>query len=655
MEYNTTVKLGRRSTSHLLIPPSQIKFSESQSQKSHVDTTRGNPAENPTSTSILGFDLKTNTFSDTTRGNPLMEATSSRLRQIYSAATAAYDTYIRAMDFLSDYQGLRTGLMIERYRIVLWSSRVLAEAEIEQGNMPTYNIGLWALFKSILTEMLETFLESHHAMEKYGAHNSMTRQKGLSGVLQSASLQPVQHSHEGSGLLESMSIATKSSPEHTLMEIRKTLTYALLEKKRIEQLLQNLCSLNDSLDGLTSTQERESSRRRLRAYFSTSNTTELHNLKAAAAFLKHQDIERMANARIVIEQEESDCLFDLLGCSQLRSPDRLPSTPRPVYRLEADEFGWREVPYSIDRSLTMATWRGESVIVDWQNCLENSWMRGYSAAFRSHTRKLITVLNTGLSSLNLAVLHCVGYVERASILTGYAFRLPPDVEPGQSPVTLHHLLCNVDDIPDLGTRFQLAKALVSAVFEIHSLGWLHRNIQSKSILFWPNPNSKVKIDISKPYLIGFDISRPNQLEEYLGKPLSHIGDDLYRHPLYKGAKQHSFQPSFDMYSLGIVLYEIGLWRCITVASQAAPGISKLRPNPAHNLDVLYIGTLMKDESVGELKKYMGRNYRDAVMVCLRREFDDIWEQQDGDRQKQLHTYLERVQNKVVDAISVCSA
>ena len=584
-----------------------------------------------------------------------MEATLSRLRQMYSAATAAYDTYIRAMTFLSDYQGLRTGLMIERYRIDLWSSRVLADA---QCNMPTYNIGLWALFKSILTEMLETFLESHDAMEKYGTHNSVTRQKGLSGALQSASLQPVQHSHEGSELLESMSIATKSPPEHTLMNIRKTLTYALLEKKRIERLLQNLCSLNDSLDGLTPTQERESSRRRLRAYFSTSNTAELHNLKAAAAFLKHQDIERMANARIVIEQEESDCLVDLLGRSQSRSPDRLPSTPLPVYRLEADEFGWREVPYSTDRSLTMATWRGESVIVDWQDCLENGWMPEYSAAFQRHTQKLITVLNTGLSPLNLAVLHCVGYVERTSTMSGYAFRLPPDVESGQSPVTLHHLLCNVkrpDDIPDLGARLQLAKALVLAVFEIHSLGWMHRNIQPKSILFWSKPSSKVKMDISKPYLIGFDISRPNQLEESLGKPLSQSRDDIYLHPLYKGATQHSFQPSFDLYSLGIVLYEIGLWRCIRLASRAAPGISIPRPIPAHNLDPLYIDLLMKDEKVGELKKYMGRNYRDAVMVCLRREFDVIWEQQEGDRQKQLRTYLEQVQNKVVDVISACSA
>ncbi len=661
MEYDTTVKHGRRSTSRLLIPSSQIKFSESQSQRAHLATTRGNLAENPTSTSILGSNVKTNTLSDTTGTIRTSEVTSSPLRQIYSAVNAAYDMYIQAMDFPSASQELRTGSMIERYRIDLWRRRVLAEDEIEQGNLPTYDIGLWALFESILTKMLETFSENHHTMDKYGPHNSITRQESLSGVVQFASLQPVEHSHEGSELLETMSIATKSPPEHSLTKLRKTLPYALLERKHLEQLLQTLCYWNDSLDGLTSTLERESSRRRLRAHFSTSKTAELQNLKAAVAFLKHQDIERMANARSVIEQGKYGDLWDL---SQLQSPDNLLSTPLPEYRLEADELEWQEVPYQTDKPHQMATLRGESVIVDWQNCHDDRWRLSPPATFRRRTPNLITILNTGLRPLNLSVFHCVGYLERDSNKTGYAFRLPPGAGPGQMPVTLHHLLRNArksDDIPDVGERFQLAKALALTVFEIHNLGWLHKNIQPKNILFWPKPNSEAKVDISKPYLMGFDISRPNQPREYLKKPLSDPGDDIYRHPLYKRGMLRAFQPSFDMYSLGIVLYEIGLWRCITVASGAAFGISKPRLIPAYNFgslyidNLLYIDDLLKDSSVDELKSFMGKKYGDAVIACLKREFDDVWEKREGDREKQLHTYLDQVQNKILDAISVCSA
>ena len=112
--------------------------------------------------------------------------------QIYSAVTAAYDTYIQVVEFPSAYQELRMGLMIERYRIDLWRRHVLAEYEIEQGNLPTHDIGLWKLFKAIFTKMLEAFQENHQMMENYGAHNGIIRQEGLSGILQFASLQPVE-------------------------------------------------------------------------------------------------------------------------------------------------------------------------------------------------------------------------------------------------------------------------------------------------------------------------------------------------------------------------------------------------------------------------------------------------------------------------------
>ena len=654
MEYDTTVKHGRRSTSRLLTPSSQTKFSESQSQRTDLATTRGNLAGNPTSTSILGSNLKTDTLSDTTGIIRTSEATTNPLRQLYSAVNAAYDTYIQAMNFPSAYQELRMGLMIERHRLDLWSRHVLAEDQTEQGTLLIYDSRLWVLFECVLTKMLEAFPEYHRTIEKYGASNSMTRQQGLSAALQFASLQPVEHSHEGSEIFESMSISTKSPPKNSLMKLRKTLKFSLLEKKPIERLLQTLCYWNDSLDRMTSRLEQESSRRRLRAHFSTSNTAELQNIEAAAAFLKHQDIERMANARSVIEQEKYRGLLDY---SQSQSPDNLPSTPPPEYRLKADDFVWQEAPYLTDRPRVMATLRGEGVIIDWQYCLDNSWRREHPASFRKRTQNLTTILNTGLRPLNLSVLHCVGYLERNSNVTGYAFRLPPGAAPGQSPVTLHHLLCNVnkaEDIPDLGKRFQLAKALALTVFEIHNLGWLHKNIHPKNILFWPKPNSKAKVDISKPYLMGFDISRPNQPGEFAEKPLSHPEDELYRHPLYKGAEPHSFQPSFDMYSLGVVLYEIGVWRCVTVAPRATPGISRPPLTPS-NSGSQYIDTLVKNGSIRDLKRFTGKKYRNAVRACLKREFDDIWEKQEEDRQKQLQTYLDQVQNKIVDAISVCSA
>ena len=583
--------------------------------------------------SILGSNLKTISLYDTTRAFRTSEATSSSPRQIYSAVIAAYDTYIQLMLPLPAYQELRMGLVIERYRIDLWRRFFLAQDKNEQGNLSTYGIGFWALVKCILTTMLETFSETQHTMEECGAHTHITSQEGLAG---DSIFLVGERSYGGPELPESKTTATKRPPARSLMEFPKTSNYALPEKERIERLMQTLCYWNNSLDSLTPTLERESLRRRLRAHFSNINIAELPNLEAAAAFLKHQDIERMAKARSVIKQEQS-----------------------LEYRLEAKDFEWQEDPFQPDRPRTMATLRAESVLVDWQYCLDDRWNPEYRAKSRRRTQNLITILNTGLRPPNLSVLHCMGYLERSHSHTiGYAFRLPPGAEPGQNPITLHHLLCNTrkpDDVPDLGKRFQLAKALVSTVFETHTLGWLHKNIRPKNILFWPKPNSKAKIDISKPYLIGFDIPIPDQPDRFLW-PSPHSGDDHYRHPLYRGTKRHSFQPSFDMYSLGVVLFQIGVWRCETVASQAAPGISGYKPSLTfHKSTSEYIDTLLENGTVGQLERCMGKKYRDAVIACLARGFDDIWEEQEGDREKQLHTYLEQVQNNVVDAIGVCSA
>ena len=543
------------------------------------------------------------------------EAVPSPLRQIYSALTAACDTYIQLMDLPSESQGLLRYLIPDRHRIDLWRRILLAQDQNEQGNLPTDDIGSWTLFNCITPRLLESLLENRHKLEGYVTHTNMASQEG-----HSAFLKPSEYNHEESELPKSMSTTTKLPLEHSLMKLPKTSNYAIPEHKRIKRSLQTIFH---TLICFALALEKNQFRRRLRTHF-------IAELPVRAS-LKHQDIERVADTRSVIEQEQS-----------------------LEYLLAVDDIVWQKSSSQNRRPRGMATWRGESVIVDWQNYLDGRWRREDPAAFRRQTQNLITILNDGLRPLNLSVLHCVGYLDMNSNITGYVFRLPPGPEPGQDPVTLHHLLCNVqktDYIPSLGERFQLANSLVSTVFEIHNLGWVHKNIHPENILFWPKSNSKDKVDICKPYLIGFHSSRPIQ-QGFSVKPLSQPGDDLYRHPLYKGAERQSFQPSFDMYSLGVVLYEIGVWRCAAVASQEATKIPRAPQTPPDS-NLQYIDNLTESVSAGEIESLMGVTYRNAVMACLKREFDELWEMCEGDLQKQLHTYLEEVQNKVVGPIGVC--
>ena len=502
---------------------------------------------------------------------------------------------------------------------------------------------------------------------------------------------PSANTSEDWELLENMNLTIKSPPKNTtnaITRISRTVKFMLRDKKKMEQLIKQLNYWNDSLDKMTSRLDQESSRRRLRTCLSTADTTQLQYLEAAAAFFKHKDLERMAGARNLIEQGYGNeplhqpdnitvkptpeyRLFQDKDSEETASvrnvtepgnrsehphpPDSMSPNPSSVLRLEMRQLQFQGLPYQTDQVRAMAKLGHESIIVDWRGCQDDTWRRENPAAFRRRTEYLTKILNTDLRPLGISILNCVGYLDRNNNLTGYAFRIPQDAQPSQIPVTLHQVLTRAtkpNDIPDLGERFDLAKALVSTVFEMHNIGWIHKNISPKNILFWPKPNTRDEPNLRQPYLMGFDISRPNQPGEVSEKPLSRPEDDVYRHPDYQGPKARSFQPSFDIYSVGVMLYEIGLWRTVAQQKQSSGSRPFLQMQGS---DPHFIEKMVMSGPIADLKRYTGIRYGDAVKACLSKGFDVYWDKQGVDRQKQLRTYLGQVQTKVVDPISICNA
>ncbi|KAL8835135.1 MAG: hypothetical protein Q9170_003440 [Blastenia crenularia] len=575
----------------------------------------------------------------------------SAVLQTYTAVTSAYDVYLSVRDFPSTYRELRTAFMVERYRLEQWGDQMLSGVQQQRVEKSHHNMAVWKLFQAVFDAMWAAFQESNKTLEDYGHIVGVSKSEDMSAPYQRSDLPPDLE------LLESMQLSVKQPPKRSILGLARTIKFVLRDKKKMEALVKELCYWNDSLDKMTSRLEQESMRRRLRVRFSTGNIDDLQQLQAAAALLEHHDLEKMASARTVIEKGYSN-----EPPSQLLDPQSIPSrapTPNPEsdFRLEMNQLDFHGLPFMTDQSRAMATYRGEGIIVDWRLCRDDTWRRQNPKAFRQRTENLTRVLNSDLKALDVAVLHCVGYLDQSSTVTGYAFRVPPEANPRQKPVTLHQLLTNVkttSDVPDLGDRFELAKVLVSTVFEILNIGWLHKNIQPKNVLIWPKSGTKDAWDYSKPYLVGFDISRPNQPGEVSEKPLSNPDDDIYRHPDYRTHNSRPFLPSFDMYSLGILLFEIGTWR--TVGYQGVRRSS--RPSlETHKSDPNFIEKVVMDGPVMDLKRHMGAKYRDAVVACLNQEFDAIWDQETvfDSPEARLQDFQTEVQMKVVDAIAVCSA
>ncbi|KIY02524.1 uncharacterized protein Z520_00989 [Fonsecaea multimorphosa CBS 102226] len=181
-------------------------------------------------------------------------------------------------------------------------------------------------------------------------------------------------------------------------------------------------------------------------------------------------------------------------------------------------------------------------------------------------------------------LPCRGYIKDWSAKDRYAyvFDLPFSVYPPavqKSPVsrhmdppslpsmyTLRDMLERPMETPSLNLRLSYAITLLETLLQIHTADWLHKELRSNNILFIRGPQSNNASDedilLSPIYVAGYVYARvdhPNELTEPTG---SHFENNLYRHPLSMGSSRVSYRKSFDIFSVGCVLLELGLWKTL---------------------------------------------------------------------------------------------
>lgn len=119
------------------------------------------------------------------------------------------------------------------------------------------------------------------------------------------------------------------------------------------------------------------------------------------------------------------------------------------------------------------------------------------------------------------------------------------------------------NMPNLEDRFRLAFNLASSVLYFHTKGVTHRNINSNNVLFFPGEQTVTSPEVKswkegvirEPFVASFDQGAedvPNAQEE----PFI---SSIYRHPRTIRGLRTSFRPAYDLYSLGLILLEIGLW------------------------------------------------------------------------------------------------
>jgi len=127
-------------------------------------------------------------------------------------------------------------------------------------------------------------------------------------------------------------------------------------------------------------------------------------------------------------------------------------------------------------------------------------------------------------------------------------------------------MTEVMSVPPLEERFVVAHKLVQAFSFLHEQGLHHRGVNSYNIAFMSKPESRSgsttsegNFTLREPIVTSFDL-----FSEYsLDTSPEYLHQNIYRHPddpnvTAPGASKE-YLPAFELYSLGLILLEIGLW------------------------------------------------------------------------------------------------
>jgi hypothetical protein len=281
----------------------------------------------------------------------------------------------------------------------------------------------------------------------------------------------------------------------------------------------------------------------------------------------------------------------------------------------------------------------------------------------SDTRKIrdIALILNGTDA-SMAMIQCRGFFPvEGTNRCQLVFPLPQN---SVKPRTLRELLLSPENdvgmLFSLNSRIRLAQRLATAVLFTHTAKVVHKNIRPENIITLSSAtldaDPRQDRELGDSFLMGFDFARKET------ESSERVGDDcwhrnIYRHPQRQGVHlEVDFTFLHDIYSLGVVLLEIALWRSFVLIEKDPVYGS---PKYVVNRDVCRFfdrksGLLKESHEIwkmfikkteGAVTQALGNKYRDTVLMCLRcldEGFGDPTELVDQDGVLVGLAYIERV-------------
>jgi hypothetical protein len=514
------------------------------------------------------------------------------LGQIFSGCIKAYALFTTATHLGRDSDRLVCKIRIEEMRLMVWGREWgVAEGKLE-AHLQGGNESLKKMALQILTALHGCITDFQKLKERYGLR-------------------------EDSGLSKNENPPGVGTAGRLRNELQLRAKWVIADKEKFTVLLRDLKDYNDGLEQLFPP-----------AKLATLQRTWTNELLQGA----QRDLGKLS-----LLQDASNGVYPQLNASaslkQLRiNLDTKPASSfKPTYALkiqysslEAISITERNGRRSHGAYRNPSTSNLENVIIEWVEYDKEDF-----DARLNHVRRIDDLAKMTQSASkrhpDLHTLDCLGYTDDiATSRYGLVYNAPE-----ASSSNLNTLIVSPDTrTPDLGDRFKLAHTLSVALWSLHSLDWLHKSLCSSNILFFPSAfSASARQDnavaasiphITSPYLLGFDASRPDGLGEMSIASKNTIASDLHRHPnSLNGISRKEYCKSFDIYSLGLILLEIGLWKVLQVYHKPHYSAERFR-------DKIVVQNLIPN-----LNSKTGRLYRDVVERCIFAR-DDLTGQEAGE-------------------------
>ncbi|OCL06215.1 hypothetical protein AOQ84DRAFT_224031 [Glonium stellatum] len=219
--------------------------------------------------------------------------------------------------------------------------------------------------------------------------------------------------------------------------------------------------------------------------------------------------------------------------------------------MEEKDFSFQVPRSPSDLISTLAIYRGSHIVlIEFKSYVADNGFK--CRDIQADVLKLGRLLLGPRTTLRLGAMHCLGLLKNTdSGYISFVHSIPA------------HLRKSGGMVP-LGWRFEAARQLLRNVILLHAAGWLHKNIRAESIIMFPDdraPLTRGVINWGQVFLMGYGFSRSQAASAGNMKMVAkNIKLDVYHHPEKRINPNRLYQPAYDLYSLGIVLLELGLWR-----------------------------------------------------------------------------------------------